>query len=73
MSIFSSFCLDLLISWHCDVDHEADLLLIIDQHNVELILKQMLVSLNGKVSEDLDMISPDYLFMYDSTNQSLLC
>ena len=35
---------------------------IVDQNNVRPIVKQMLVSLDRKVSEDLDVVIPDYFF-----------
>ena len=56
------FILDVLISWHCDVNYEADLFLIVDQHEVKPIVKQMLVSLDGIVSEHLGVIISDELF-----------
>ena len=40
--------MDVLISWHCDVNYEAGLFLVVYQHNVGPIVKQMLVSLDDK-------------------------
>ena len=60
--VFELLVLDVLISWHCDVNYEAGLFLIVDQHYVRLIVKQMLVSPDKKVSEDLGVIIPDYFF-----------
>ena len=47
---------------HCDVNDEAGLIFIVDQHVVRLIVKQMLVSLDGKVQEDLGVVVLDYFF-----------
>ena len=42
--------------------YEAGLFFIVDQHDVRPIVKQMLVSLDGKVPEDLGVVIPDYFF-----------
>ena len=39
--------------------YEAGLFFIVDQHDVRPIVKQMLVSLDGKVAEDTVVIIPD--------------
>ena len=56
--------MDVLISWHCDVNYEADLFLVVDQHDVRSIVKQMLVSLDGDVQEDVEEIIPDYFLWF---------
>ena len=43
---FPVLCSDVLISWHCDVNCEADPFLVVDQRDVRLIVKQTFVSLN---------------------------
>ena len=59
MSIFFElFVLDVLISWHCDVNCEAGLFLVVDQHDVRPIVKQMLVSLDGEVPKDFFWFYP---------------
>ena len=60
--LFELLILNVLISWHCDVNYEAGLFLIADQHNVKPIVKQMLDGLERKVPEDLRLIIPDYFF-----------
>ena len=55
-NLFELFVLDILISWHCKVNFEAGLFLIVNQHDVRPIVKQMLVCLNGKVPEDLGVV-----------------
>ena len=62
VNFFEFFVLDILISRHCNVNYEAGLFFIVDQHNVKPIIKQMLVSLNGKVPDDLGVVIPDYFF-----------
>ena len=57
---FQVVVLEVLISWCCDVDYDAGLFLIVDQHDVRLIVKQMLVGLDEEGPEDLDMIVFDY-------------
>ena len=37
---------------------------IVYQHDVRLIVKQMLVSLDGKVPDDLGVVAPDYFFRF---------
>ena len=59
---FELFVLDFLIPWLCNVNYEAGLFFIVDQHDVRLIVRQMLVGLDGKVSEDHGMIVPDQFF-----------
>ena len=58
--------MDVLISWHCNVNYDAGLFFVVDQHDVSPILKQMLVSPNGKVPEDLGVVIPDYFFWFYS-------
>ena len=55
-----------LISWHCDVNYEAGLFLVVGQHNGRLIVKHMNVSMNKKVLEDIGVIIPDYFFWFYS-------
>ena len=65
MSNFLSFFVsDVLISWHCGVNYEAGLFLVVDQHDFRPIVKQMLVGLDGEVPEDLGVIVPDYYFLF---------
>ena len=71
VNFFELFVQNVLISWHCDVNYEAGLCLVVNQRDVRPIVKQMLVSLDGEVPEDLGMIIPDYVFWYYS--QCLLC
>ena len=59
------------ISWRCDVNYEASLFFIVDQYDVRLIVKQMLVSLDRKVPEDLGVVVPDHFFLVLLT--SLYC
>ena len=59
---FQLLVLDVLISWHCDANSEAGLFHIVDQHDFRPIVKQILVSLDEKILEDLGMIIPDYFF-----------
>ena len=59
---FELLVLDGLISWHCDVNYEAGLFLIVDQHNVRPIVKQMLVSLDEKVPEDFGLLTTFFWF-----------
>ena len=59
---FRACCPGFLISWHCNVNNEAGLFFIADQHNDKPIVKHMLVSLDGKVPEDLGLVIPDYFF-----------
>ena len=58
--------LSFLFSWHCGVHYEIGLVLVVDQHNVRPVVKQMLVSLDGKVPEDLGVVIPDYFFWFYS-------
>ena len=52
--------MDVLIFWHCNVNYEVGLFLVVNQHDVRLVVKQMLVSLDGEVPENLGVIIPDY-------------
>ena len=61
---FELFILDVFISWHCNVNYEAGLFYIVYQHGVRPIVKQTLVSLDGKVPEDLGVVIPDHLFWF---------
>ena len=61
--LFELLVLDVLISWHCDVNYEAGLLLLVDQHKVKPIVTQMFVSLNEEVPENLGTILLDYFFL----------
>ena len=61
---FELLVLNVFISWHCNVNYEASLFLEVDQHDVRLIVKQMLVSLDWKVPEDLGVVAPDYFFWF---------
>ena len=54
-----------------NVNYEAGRFFIVDQHDVRPIVKQMLVSLDGKVPEDLGVVLPDYFFLVLPT--SLYC
>ena len=56
--------MDVLISWHCNVNYETGLFFIVDQHDVRPIVKQMLVSLDEKVSENFVVVIPDYIFWF---------
>ena len=58
---FELFVLDVLFSWHCDVNYEAGLLLVVNMHNVRPIVKQML---DEEVLEDPGAIVPDYFFWF---------
>ena len=58
--------MDVLITWHYNVNYEAGLFFIVDQHDVRPIVNQMLVSLDEKVSDDLGVVSPDYFFWFYS-------
>ena len=40
--------------------------LVVDQHDVRPIVKQMLIRLNGEVPENLGMIVPEYFFWFCS-------
>ena len=71
INFFELFVLDVVISWHYNVNYEAGLLLAANQHNVRQILKQMLVGLDREVPEDLCVMASDYSF--GSTHHSLLC
>ena len=51
-------------SLQCNVNYEASLFFIVYQHDVRPIVKQMLVSLDGKVTEDLGVVIPDYFFWF---------
>ena len=55
---------DVLISWHCDVNCEAGLFLVVDQHDVRPIVKQMFVSLNGEVQKDSGVIILENFFWF---------
>ena len=63
---FELLVLDVLISWHCNVNYAAGVFFIVDQHDVRSMVKQMLVSLDRKVPEDLDVVIPDYFFWFYS-------
>ena len=56
--------MDVFISWHCNVNYEVGLFFIVYQHDVRPIVKQMLVSLDGKVLEDLGVVIPDYFVWF---------
>ena len=58
--MFELLVLEVLISWHCNVNYEVGLFLVVDQQYVRLIVKQMLVSLDREVPEDLGVIIPYY-------------
>ena len=62
--VFELLVLDVLISWHCDVNYEAGLFLVVDQHYVRLIVKQKLVSLDRRVLEHLGEVILDYFFWF---------
>ena len=66
MSIFFKLLvLDVLISSHCNVNYEAGLFFIVDdQHNVEPTVKQIFVSLDGKVPDDIGVVIPDHFFWF---------
>ena len=73
MSIFFELLvLDVLISCHCAVNYEAGLFLVVDQRDVRQIVKQMLVSLDEEVLEDLGVIIRNYFFS-GFIHQFLLC
>ena len=55
---FKLLVLDVFISWHWYVHYEAGLFFIVDQHYVRPTVKQMLVSIDGKVSENLGVFIP---------------
>ena len=50
--------------WHCNANYEAGLFLVVDQHDVRPIVKQVLVSLDGEVPEDLGVIILQYFFWF---------
>ena len=52
------------IFWHCNVNYEAGLFFTVDQQDVRPIVNQMLVSLDGKVPEDLGVVIPDYIIWF---------
>ena len=66
VNFFELLVLDVFISWHCNVNYEGGLFFIVYQHDVRPIVKQMLVSLDGKVPEDLGVVTPDYFFRFYS-------
>ena len=61
---FELLVLEVLISWQCKVNYEADLFFVVDQPNFRPIVKQMLVSLERKVSEDLGVVISNYFFWF---------
>ena len=62
VNFFELLVLDVFISWHCDVNYEASLFLIVDQHDVRSIVQRVLVSLDRKVLAGLGVDIPDYFF-----------
>ena len=59
VKFFELLVLEILISWLVMSIKRLVFSLPVDQRDVRPIAKQMLVSLNGKVSEDLGVIIPD--------------
>ena len=56
----------------CNVNYEAGLFLVVNQQDVRLIVKQMLVSLDGEISADLSVIIPDYFSWFYPTDFTVL-
>ena len=62
--LFSLPVLDVPISWHYNVNYAAGLFHVVNQRNVRPIVKQMLVSLDREVPEDLGVTIPNYFFWF---------